>query len=502
MILPKIVSYKKFLLITSFILGLIPGITLIHIIAKDFAGYYTLAESFISYKKYAFLYVDKFNNNALNSGLAARAPLYPSLISISSLFLGKNLFSVYLPIFIARCLICPLVFLIACYYLPLETAFYSSLLVIIIPKLQTYSLSALETDSLVLLFYLLVVLFYISYRKSRLRKYLVLCGLGLGMLALTKETGFPIAIGFIFAVFLEEFLKRNKDIIKSVLLIIIPFLILVAPYFLFTFSKAGTIYLSAYTRDKNISYIPENLPFLIKTIPSYIGLERLSLNNFKSLLVNVVILACLLIGTASILMKKEFIFVFPVLFTLLALSLVNSSSLGGKIVGNFELITILSFAMPIVGFLIFKGLIATINFCNSFKKNRFIKIIQLFFSFLLMFKFTNNFFCKPYSLDFTGKDFYINLKTIILYNYSLPDTKFIFDENGNFLIKETSVLKHLKENYSSKKEPVLMLFSKEFKFFILFLLCLVNLFPLIKISAEIFQSKNHQTRKRYLIDSS
>lgn len=453
------ISSKNVYLFLAFLLGLIPSISFIHLFAKDFIGYYVLSESFLRYREYAFVQVLSYGSS--EPGLQARAPFLPLLLSASRLIFGNTIFSLYVPILVFRLLAIPLAFLVSSVFLPLEVAFLASSMILFFPKLQTFSLSAFEADGAVLVLYLSALLFYLSYKKMLRRLNLILCGFSLGLLSLVKELGFPISVGFIAAVVFEQILNKgvlNKDKFKNIFSIFMPFLLLITPFFLFTVSKTGGLYFSAVTVDRSISYLPGNLPFLLKTIPIYIGLEELNLwiLPIKSFLINFVIVLCLLVGLTHSFFKKNLTLILPILSTIFALGIVNSISLGGKIPGNFELITILAFTMPIVAILIFRGLIVIIDFFSG-KVNilsKYKKLIYFIFSLLLMLKFINNFFSKPYTLDYAGEH-YINLKTAIFDKKQLPSYSFEENASGTLLVKDLSpLLAFMKEGYRHESVEV------------------------------------------------
>lgn len=470
------ISSKYFYLALAFLLGLIPAISFIHMFAKDFIGYYVLSESFLFHKAYSFSEVTAYGTNQI--GLQARAPLLPALLAISTSLFGNTLFGIYLPILVYRLAITPLAFLVSSFFLPVEIAFLASSMTIFFPKLQTFSLSAFEADSFVLVLYLAALLFYLSYKKMPRKLYLILCGLSLGLLSLTKELGLPISVGFITAFIFEQLLDKsleNKNRLKNIVNLVVPFFLLITPFFLFTLAKTGVLYFSAVTADRSVKYLLGNLPFLFKTIPMYIGLEELTpqILSLKSNLVNFVILICLLVGLTHSLFKKNLTLIFPILVTIIALGTVSSNALGGKIPGNFELITIFAFAMPIAAILIFKGLLVIIDFfigkVNIFTKYKracivaalqYKNLIYFVFSLLLMFKFINNFFSKPYTLNYAG-EYYINLRTVIFDKKELPAYSFEKDLDGNLMVTDLSpLLSFMRNEYRSESVQV---FSNHFK---------------------------------------
>lgn len=455
----KNISTLHFYLFLAFLMGLIPAITFVHMFAKDFISYHTLSQSFAQYGSYSFSPVTGYGTS--QTGLQARAPLLPMILAVSTFSFGNSIFAIYLPFLLCRLLIVPLVFLVASYFLPLEIAFLASSMIIFFPKLQTFSLSAFEADSFVLVLYMMALMCYFGYKKTFRKLSLALCGLSLGSLSLVKELGLPISIGFICAVAIEQILNstlRKKERLKNILTIFIPFFLVAAPFFLFTFLKEGGLYFSAVTVDKSLRYLPSNLPFLLMTFPNYIGLDGLNLHIFpiKNFLFNFVVLICLFSGFINLIIKKNFTLIFPVLFTVCALGVTTSLALGGKIVGNFELITILAFAMPIVAIAIFRGFLVVTNFFIG-KLNftqRHARLICLVLSMILMYKFINNFFSKPYTLDYAG-DYYINFNTVLFDKGQFPTYSFSRDVEGNLIVNNMDLgITFIKNEYRSQKVPV------------------------------------------------
>lgn len=458
----KINKNTSFYLLFSFLLGFIPAISFIHIIAEDFFTYYMLSISFLKYKDYSFWLINNCGS-LLNTGITSRPPLLGLFFAGSIFLLGRNLLAVYLPMFIARLLIAPVSFLLAKRFLPKEIAFLAAAMTVFFPKLQMYVLSDFEADTFVLLFYLLALLFYFYYKERKNKRYfLIFCGLFLGLLILIKETGIPIVIGFITAIFVEQILKKItkiKQYFKIFIPIIIPLFLVTFPFFLFSYARLGKLNVSAYTTDKSLKYIPENLPALIETIPLYVGLEEF---NFQALplrafFISSLILLFLLIGLIYFLIKKELVLIFPYLFTVLALSmLVKNGSVDTNIPGNFQLITIFAFVMPIVAIFIFKGFLIVFDFLfskQSILKNK--KIWRFVFCLILTAKFINNFFIKADRLEF-NKEYYVNFQTVLKNKTALPEIDFTRDEKGNYIIKKPKTLdleaiNLIKNNYRNEK---------------------------------------------------
>lgn len=448
-----------------FVLGLIPSISFIHMISKDSIIYFSLAESFRLYHSYSFQQLLGYGTAEL--GLQARAPLLPFLLALSQSVFGNNLLGAYLPLFIARILIAPLSFLVAKNFLPLPIAFFASSLIVFIPKLQTYSLSAFEADIFVCVFYLLSVYFYLQYVKSKNNVHLFLTGTSLGFLILSKELGLPISVGFLIAVLIEKYFSKHHNFlrIKSFLTLILPIVIITLPFFVYTLAKDGHLYFSALTIDRNIRYLPENIITLLKSMPyNFLGLDGDILSNqtLKNVFINSVIVIFFLSGFVYFILNKKLILVLPIILTLLSLGLLRTQAIGGNLPWNYELITILAFTMPIASIFIFKGLQVVLGLVLSRVRllNKYKTLLYLLFAGILMLKFINNFFTKPFTLE-SSSDYYIDVATVIKNHDNIPKFLFDRDTDGTLNLVNSSVFfTYMKEHY--KKERVII-FSKNFK---------------------------------------
>ncbi len=461
-------------LVLIFLIGLTPSVSFIHMIPKDSIIYFSLAESFRLYHSYSFQQLVGYGTTEI--GLQARAPLLPFLFALSQSVFGNNLLGAYLPIFIVRILIAPITFLVSKNFLPLPIAFLASSLVVFIPKLQTYSLSAFEADSLVLIFYLLSIYFYLLYSKTKNVFHLFLTGVSLSLLTLTKELGLPISVGFIIAVLIEKYFDRRRYFLslKSFLILIFPVFIITFPFFMYTLIKDGHIYFSALTVDRNIRYLPENIITLLMSIPYYfLGLDGDILFNqsLKSIFINSVIIIFFLRGLVYFILSRKLILILPITLTLLTLSLLRTQSIGGNLPWNYELITILAFTMPVASILTFKGLLLILDsiFNRYYFLNKYQTLLYLFFASILMLKFINNFLTKPFTLDFSG-EYYINAKTIIKNRGDIPGFLFNRGTDGTmYLTNSSTFFTYMKNEY--KKENVIV-FSKNFKFIVIWLVFL------------------------------
>ncbi|KKR49594.1 MAG: hypothetical protein UT84_C0023G0002 [Candidatus Curtissbacteria bacterium GW2011_GWA1_40_16] len=456
---------SRIFLVLIFFLGLLPSLSFIHMFSKDSIIYFSLAESFRLYKAYSFQQLFGYGTTEL--GLQARAPLFPFLLALSQSVFGNNLLGAYLPLFIARILIAPLTFLVSKNFLPLPVAFFASSLIVFIPKLQTYSLSAFEADGFVCVFFLLSIYFYLQYHKSKNIYHLLLTGVSLGFLILTKELGLPISAGFIIAILVEKYFNKDNLFLsfKSFLVLILPLVIITLPFFTYTLIKDGNLYFSALTVDRNILYFPENIFILLKSVPYYfLGLDGDLLSNqtLRSIFINSTIITFFLIGLIYFVISRKLIFVLPIAFTLLSLSLLRTQSIGGNLPWNYELITILAFTMPIASIFIFKGMLLIVDLI--FHKHHFFSkhknLLYLFFASILLLKFVNNFFARPFTLDFSG-DYYINGSTIILNRHDIPVFSFSRDIYGTLnLVNSQVFFTYMKNDYRNEK---VIVFSKNFK---------------------------------------
>ncbi len=415
-------------LILSFLAGLIPASFIIHIIAVDFSGFYFQALSFLRYKSYAYQILTNYCDNPINTGVNARAPVVPFLLALSITIFGRNLLGIYLPFFIARILIFPVTYLVARYYLSKKMAFLSTLFLLFIPKLQTYSFSAFEADIFIALFYVLAFYFYLKSNKLKDLKYLIFSSVALGLGALTKSTCFSLALGFILAIFLE-----NIKSIKRVYLFSFIFVVLVGPYLLWNLAVHNQLYLSTH-KDKSINYILTNLPSLIKTIPLYLGINFIG--GLKAKIIAASLLAIFLTGLLKSFYKKWFVLTFPTITTLILISILSTCLIGGNIPGSYEFITILGFTMIPSSIIFFSGM------------NKLPSIITYVLIILIMFKFINNYFSSPYTLEFIPGEYYISLPTVIKNKQEIPDVRFKM-ENGLRIFDGPSSHREIRKQFNN-----------------------------------------------------
>ncbi len=441
--------YKRLdkFLVLAFIAGLIPASFIIHIIPVDFSGYYFQAISFLKYHGYSYQVLTNYCDNPINTGVNARAPVIPLFMALSIALFGRNLLGIYFPFFMARILLFPLSYLIAKNYLPKKLAIISTLLLLFIPKLQTYSFSSFEADVFIALFYLCAFYFYLKSNRLKNIKYMILSSIFLGLGALSKSTGFSVAIGFILAIFLENInLLKGKGFIKGFYLFILLFISMVGPYLIWTMAAHHQIYLSTH-KDKSIFYIFKNLPSLILTIPVYLGINFLP--GLKAKLVAALLLTIFIIGLIKAIFKKQFILIFPTLITLILISTLSTCLIGGNIVGSYEFITILGFTMIPSSIILFLGIETLINLVSRNLFNKQIsQLLTIGFTVLLIFKYINNYFAAPYTLEFISGEYYISLPTILKNKEEIDDVRFKF-ENGLRMFNGPIVHRVIREQFTN-----------------------------------------------------
>lgn len=424
-------------LILSFIFGLIPASFVIHFIQKDFSTFYLQAISFLKFHGFSYQIMTNYCDNPINSGLNARAPFVPLLMAISFTLFGRNMVGLYLPFLLARAAILPLTYLVARFYLPKRIAFLSAILLVIIPKLQTYAFGSPEADIFVALFYVLALFFYEKSDKLSRTPYALLSGLSLGFGALSKSIGLGIALGFILAVLFEQIHKlRDSRCIKRLSLFIFALCISCGPFLLWTLVVHHQLYLTT-QNDKSLAYIATNLPSLIATIPNYLGLYfHLGL---KGLFVSSIIVIFLILGIIHTIKSKRLTLTIPTIVTLILISTLSTCLLSGNITGSYEFITILGFTMVPASILLFDGAYLLIRLLwKLFFRRSVPHFIVTIVMLLIMFKFVNNFFTVRYALDYIPRQFYLTLPVILRHNEKLPDAEFDV-QNGIRVFKGPAV---------------------------------------------------------------
>jgi len=453
----------RFYLFLAFITGIIPAIIFIHIVAQDVGTYFYISDSLIRFKSYAFSEL----STPLGMMLTSRPPLLPLLFATSISIFGRNLFALYLPIFLIRIAIIPTAFLLARFFLRDELAFLAASLLIFFPKLQLFTISEFEADGLVLLLLLGVLYFYYYIKKTRKPLGYLLCGICLAALFLSKETGQAASFGAVFVILAETRLNTKRILNKKFALLIIPYIIAVIAFCSFAFSQTGTLQLNAYNYERSLSFLPANLLSYLKTIILYTGLEELFFAApLKALLINIFILSLVVIGFLYFLIKKELMLIIPTLIVLVLLGIFPPKKTGANIPGSFQLITIFAFVMPFIAIFIFKGLdLLNKTFIPLITKSRqnTLRLVFKIICVLLMFKFVNNFFAKPHYLLEFQKEYYINISTVLTNKTSIPYANFSQDSKGRYVRyvpKGSSMQDFMKTTYIEGK---VKLFTPLFK---------------------------------------
>lgn len=428
-------------LIWSFIIGLLPAVFVIHIIPVDFSGFYFLALSFLKHHEYAYQIITDYCGNPLNSGLNARAPLIPFFMAISIGIFNRTLLGIYLPFFLARILILPLTYLVAKEFLPKRFALIAAFLLLFIPKLQTYSFGSVEADVFVALFYLFALYFYFKFKHKPTAINAVAIGISLGLGALTKSTGFAIAIGFILSLVIERIISR-KPKWNKILLTIIYFAVLIGPFLFWTYFVHKQLYITT-QHDKSLSYIPVNLPSLAQTLPLYLGLQFAA--GVKALLISIIIFVIWMLGIVRALTEKKFVLILPTIISLIAIATLETCVIGYNIPGNYEFITILGFTMIPSVILLVMGIFTILSFIKKRVRKNYV-VVEILIIILFLYKMVNNFFALPYSMTYTGSEYYITLKSVLENKEQIEDVKFK-QENGLRIFQKQSPHRFIRDQF-------------------------------------------------------
>ena len=251
---------------------------------------------------------------------------------------------------------------------------------------------------------------------------------------MAKPTGFGVLVGFVLAVFLENLSCRfNKNYLKQTLVFILTIFLIIAPYFSWNLVTHQQLYLTTH-HDRSLSYIPNNLPSLLTTIPLYLGIEFLP--GLKSLLVSFMLFIFFGYGVITAVKKRLLTLIFPTLITLLMISYLSSCLIGWPIPGNYEFVTILGFAMIPASILLLLGLYQLTNqiFYLIFKTPA-PKIVVTVLYLLLTYKLLNNYLTARYTLEYIPDNYYLSLPTVIKNRSILPQFQFRMENNTVFLIK-------------------------------------------------------------------
>lgn len=422
--LSKKLGHVDWYLMLATILGAWPALFVIHIIPVDFSGFYFVADSFLKYKSYAYQIIQNYCDNPINSGLNARAPFVPFLIAISMHFFGKTLLGIYLPFFIARLLLFPLIYLIGKQLLGTKGGFAATVLFAFIPKLHTFSLGAPEADIFVAVLFASAYYFYLKSNQMKSVKYVLASGIALGLAALAKSTGLGMSLGFIIAVILQRgnLIFSEQKIRRNFVILIAGFCLLIGPYLLWTLIFHGQLYITT-QHDRSLWYIPNNIFTLLQTLPLYLGID-FNL-GFKAKVVSAFLLLFYLAGHLIAFKRRQYLLFLPTFVIMILIATIATCVIGGDIPANYELITILGFTMIPGSLLIVLGAKACATyFWHRIFHSTLPSWMYTLLLLIILYKYINNFFTAPYSLEFTGNEYYVHFGTILSNRENLPDVQY------------------------------------------------------------------------------
>ncbi|RJR15829.1 hypothetical protein C4579_01260 [Candidatus Microgenomates bacterium] len=455
-------TITRLLTIVALLIGVVPVLFLNHVVARDFYIYYTTAESLTRFNSLSYRYYQNWGGNPANTGYVGRAPFFPAILATLYKLFGQTTQVTFIPYALIRMGVFGILFCFLTFYLPRYAALLGVLLFLLIPRLHTYSLSALDGDAAIIFFFLSSLVTFnllTRYQKYRRTSVVLIHFILLAMLVLVKETGIALSVGVAALTLREHLFGRLKTVSRrSMFVAVTAYVLLLLPLFYSAHKVGGMLYPQAQAQDLGIIHVAQNFPNFLYTLILYLGIEELSLVSVKGFAVSVMLLMFVLVGAVYYLHKRNWELFIPVFMGLVVLGLVPPGHLG-KYAADMNLIFLLPFCLPILIVFLITGMRILVSWIGSKLATRMHKsnwtaavvYVQFITLVLISLKFLNNYLSKPYSLEYTG-EFYVPLWSILNHALVIPPSTFSRDAIGILVVEKSPILQFLTKELSQYKQ--------------------------------------------------
>ena len=429
---------KRALLVYIFLIACIPAFFHLHIYEKDFLEILGSADGIYQGFGYCFLQLTNYAGIEKISGITARPYLIQFFLNISFYFLGHTLKAIYIVYLIPRLLILPVLYAITLFFFSPLVSFLIATLPVFFLYFETYAISTLKADVFVVFFSLLSLLFYLRWKKNNSFRDLLFVSLFLTFNVLSKETAslYSFVLG---SLVIFRIVSTNKNRVKGLLWFSPISSMLIGPFVLFSLWTTGRLFPSLFATGYNVASFPLNSKTYLQSVLYYTGVA-FNLSTYITF-TSSVSLFLITLGIATILKRKKFELIVPILATLVGISLMDTRIVQGDIVGNREILHRIAFIVPFIALYTGFGIqtVASLVSQKILHSNYLIPGILFFVSLF----FIHRYFTSPYALDYTQSEFYINAQTVFQHNKTLPLATFKrendiciteFVPEGNFLV--------------------------------------------------------------------
>ncbi len=470
-------SVNSWLFLSICILSLIPIFMRIHLLEKDFLEILGEADGLYVQKQYCFIELNNYAGLPQLTGLQARPPLVPLLLTLSFALFGHTLKAIYIVYFIPRFLIFPFIFLIALNFFKPRVAFCVASLPIFFPFFDTYALSTLKADVFVVAWSLSGIYFHLRWKNSRSKLYLFLSSVFLSLNILSKETALYFSVT-VWALQVMDIVKLSGKK-YSLISIIAPVALLILPFIGLSVYTTGRLFPSLFATAFNPPSFYTNLQTYVAAVFYYAGVffglsKTLTLTSIGKVVL-------ILLGMFTIIKKQKYELIFPVFAVLISISFIHARVIQGEFI-NREILHRIALLVPFTSFFIVFGLQTIANILFKKKSNRYFFLM----SFIIEIFFINQYFTAPYALDYSDREFYINANSIFSNQVELPWSNFR-NMGKNCVINWVPARNILLETYKSYKVSAFPQGLKELLIGFWFIPLVITLLPCKRLVQTFFK---------------
>lgn len=411
---------KRLWWIFILVLSILPALLHLHLLEKDFLEILGGADGFYTQRGYCFLEIRNYAGNTTISGLQGRPPLIQMLLAGSFHIFGRSLLAIYTVYLIPRLVILPALYLLARQFFERRQSYLISFLPLIFPFFETYAVSTLKADVFVVAWSIAALVFHFKWKKSHTRINLFLSSFFLTLNVYSKETALTFSL--IMWAFQLVYLIKQRKLRHFLPAISIPPLMFLTPFVIFSLNTTGRLFPSIFATAQDLSSFPLNIKTYLLSVLYYSGI-RFDLSRLISL-VSLMRLLLVLGGIYTIVKKRLFELILPLLGVLVSISIINYKVVQGDSVGNREILHRIALSVPFVALYLGFGIRYFVELLSTEKRRLVWSNLTTVFLLIITLNFYLGYFSAPYALDYTDKEFYVDAPTIITRQLPLPVTQF------------------------------------------------------------------------------
>ena len=385
-----------------------------HIWTDDFSVWLMQLDGFLKHRAMVFYPMPEGYINLGHSPFYLRPPFYPGLMLLSVKILGRNMFAMAFPLLVARFFMPVVFYKCLRYYYSRAEAFFLSLWVLFMPKLQTFSFSNFEADSIVLILILCAWLMLERMKENPRRIiYGVIFGAMCGFACLTREAGVAMACALFGAMLLRLITGfKSKELINQAIVSAVVCLIVVLPYIIWSMRVMHTPY---FTGMENV----QKFGIFFRNIWGYIKVLFFTFFSLRISMLPWLFMGIFFAGMWYAVKKRQWELFFLLVLPVLAFSLLPEE-FSHAVKGGCEAIRRVSVIAPAV---IAMFALGVGGIAGAIRKDRIRNMVKYAVFFLITFIFMLFSIHRPKVLVMPD-EYYISLGAMIDNPVNVPDLKF------------------------------------------------------------------------------